>query len=115
MATHFRCTATAELLDDGNLLSDNGRVLGNLFTVRSENNTPSAPVDKLLTHASFKRSYAPADRCVLDADPFCRAQECAGLGKCKEMPQVIPVEMCEFLPSHCSRIGNFLTFFYGVV
>jgi len=68
-----------------------------------------AAVDELAAEIFLERGDAPADRRVLDADLPCRAEKGSRLRQRQEMPEIVPVYMCEFLPNHCATIGNFHT------
>mgnify|MGYP001104285185 CR=1 FL=1 len=70
---------------------------------------PPAAVDELAAEIFLEGGDAPADRRVLDADLPGRAEKGSRLRQRQEMPEIVPVYMCEFLPNHCATIGNFHT------
>lgn len=109
MAARLRGACAAKLLDDSHLLCGEGRVPCNLFSLSGQDDTPPAAVDELAGEALLKRADAPADRGVLDADLPCRPEEGSRMRQRQEMPEVVPVYVCEFFPNHCATIGNFHT------
>ncbi|MBA9034157.1 hypothetical protein HNR29_004720 [Rhizobium leguminosarum] len=109
MATQFRGAAATKLLDCRSLRRDKSSVLGNLLSVRGQNDAPSAAVYEFPPQTGFKRRNPPTDRGVFDAELLCGTKQCSGLRERQEMPKVVPVDLCEFPPNHCEAIGNFHT------